>query len=283
MKRIPKDIEQSFFEAKRYEDTGDEYNAIKLYKRIVRKESGWLLPFLRLGFIYKQRGEWKPSLHYYKKAVAISSSAQTAWWDLGIAATALRKRRLARSIWNKFGYDEEEFGLPSPISIRLAYDKKYEILWGRALDPARCLISSIPQPASGFRFRDILLFDQPEKGSHLVGNRRFPVFESLGLYKRSHYRTYSCVIREADKDDVDLLEQLCREADIGFEVWSNATRHYHRSSLLKPEYYHHPHLEEENPEALLIALAARRKKEALGVLASWEIISLKTFDNFKPH
>lgn len=273
-----------FEEALQYDQQGDTYNAVKLYKKLTKLAPQWAPPYQRLAAIYKYRMEWKPALHYTKRSLAIDPAYKPGWWDLGIAATALKKWRIARNVWGKFGKTPTAGWTPDPVSIRLSYGERYEIMWANSLDPARAAIQNIPHPASDRRFRDVVLYDRVVKGYQVIRNKRFPVYEELGLYKRSPYQTYSCRLETSGNDDVNLLGQLCQDADLGFEVWSNAVQQYNTSGKQRVPEYYGPDPSWEVPEAgVIVAIAARREKHVLQVLRSWNVISLATFSNLESY
>lgn len=267
-------------EALQYEAARDHYNAVKLYKHIAKEARNWAAPHIRLGEIYKYRQEWKPALYYNKKAVSLDAGNQMAWWNVGIAATALKKGRLARSVWAKFGYSTDEPSL-RPVSVRLSLQGQFELLWVSRLGPARGFIRNIPHPRSGRRYGDIVLIDGIPQGFHTSDAYRLPVYEELGLLKISHYRTFSCLLQSAERKEVETLRQLCRDENLGFEVWSNASRAFTSQYFgAAPEYYFHNF---EPQSELLVALAAPDQEAALSVLDSWKVISLRTYSDFKVH
>ncbi len=279
------DILKLYEQAKDYDLKGDTYNAVKLYKRVAKMAPEWAPPFVRLGLIYKLRREWKPALHYAKRAVAIDSSLQESWWNLGIAATALKKWRLARNVWSKFGIDTREPDRKMPlISVRLQYKGQFEILWAQRVDPARCLIRNIPHPDSGHRYLDEVLIDGKVSGYNVIRQKRYPVFDELGLFKRSPYHTFSAQLEKARPEDIQQLEKLCREAGLGFEVWSNASRqHNKQASQSLPEYYPKEQISNDLPETTLVAIAARRVRQVVQTLRTWEMISLRSFSMLERH
>ncbi len=261
----------------------DAYNAIKLYKLLVKEDPHWIAPYLRLGHIYKYRCEWKPAFHYTKKALALDSSQRDAWWDFSIAAAALHKWGLARSIWSKFGHQPEAPWRAQPVSIRLRYGSQFELLWADTCDPVRAKIRNIPDPMSDRRFGDIILMDGSVAGYHVVDRRRFPVFAELGLFKRSTYHTYSCLIQVRQNDDIDLLDQLARKANLGFEIWSNAQRTYTAPNRV-PEYHGPgPGSRSDMAGTLHIALAAQREREVLNLLQDWKVICLGSYEKLQRH
>ncbi len=279
-----KEIQQLFEQARAYEQQQDPYNAIKLYKRSVKLAPEWSAAYERLGHIYRDRQEWKPALHYNKKTVSLAPGNQEAWWALGIAATALRKWRIARSVWQKFGVTPKAPRNSGPIAIKLHYAGQFEILWARSLDPVRARILNIPHPASDRAFRDVVLHDGQVNGYNVAGNKRYPIYCELGLFKASHFQTFSCYLQTQDSGDIEMLERLCREQGIGFEVWSNASKAMHQPGRTsKAEYHSADWLQELSEEGVLVALAARRESEVRKVLQSWEVISLKPYNDLERH
>lgn len=265
-----------FEKAQRAEQQGDAYEAVKLYRLLTKQVPNWSEPFFRLARIYKDRQEWKPSFHFHKRTVALDTTNREAWWNLSIAATALKKDRLARSIWTKFGWDRDKQA-SQPYGLQLSYQDAYEILWMHPLDPCRARILSIPHPGSRLRFREVVLYDRQKVGYHVVDNRRIPIYESLGSFKRSPYQTFSCLLHTTDADSIQQLEQLANKAGIGFEIWSNASRAFtpeHRNAF--PEYYSNLH-PDEYIDHCLIALAAIHEAEIQHLINSWQLL---TFDEY---
>ncbi|RMF00477.1 MAG: hypothetical protein D6772_06305, partial [Bacteroidetes bacterium] len=261
----------------------DIYHAVKLYKCVIKLVDHWVAPYLELGRIYQERREWKPAFHYYKKTVMLEPNLREAWWSLAIAATALKKERVARSIWNKFGIRE----MPQTgEGLQLAYNNTFEILWMKAQDPAKGHILSIPHPDSGFRFRDVVLYERKPIGYHVVNQQRIPVYAELGLFKRSPYQTFSCLLHAPGPEQLAKLEKLCFSARLGFEIWSNAARsmvvgnpqafpEYYSRSILPPEQAG----QSDSHEHVLVGLAATHEAEVLHVLDAWEIVTLGSYSD----
>lgn len=283
---IQPDKQQLFEEARRYDEAGDTYNAVKLYKRLIKIDPDWLEPHAALGRIYHERREWKPAYHYLKKTVALQSDLREAWWRIGIAATALKKTRVARSVWAKFGITS----LPkSPEGLRLQYDNTFEILWMMPLDPARAQLLSIPHPASGFRYKEVVLYERKPIGHHIVDRKRIPVYAELGTFKTSPYQTFSCLLHTSAKEAISRLERLCFNSGIGFEVWSNSAR----SMVIDnpqafPEYYGRSFFADQNLDEIpdsssLIAMAAVHEAEVHRVLNDWQIITFGEFSDLRQY
>jgi len=191
---------------------------------VIRIDPEWADPFVALGTIYHRRREWKPAFHYWKKALALDADDREAWWHLGLAAVGLNRMRVARSVWDKFGFGKTSLDKPLALEIRQP-EAGYEIIWMQPLDAGRCRILSIPHPGSGLRYRDTMLYDRrAQTGTNVVAKRRVPIFRSLSRLKRSPYQTFSCLLHTSSEAKIRQLEQLCFDAGLGFEVWSNASR-----------------------------------------------------------
>ncbi len=277
------EIKALFEQALAYDRQGDPYNAIKLYKRLIKLAPDWAPPFARLGMLYKYRREWKPALHYCKKAVVLEPGNQMAWWTIGIAATAQRRWRTAQRVWKKFGFSHRQ-KQGRPISIRLKYGRQFELLWADPIDPARACIANVPHPASGRRFQDLVLYDNVVAGHHVLGARRFPVYDELGVFKASVFHTFSCILHTEAPEDVRQLEKICRKAGLGFENWSNAARlktAAQPGSL--PEYFGPEFWQPADAECVIAAIAAPDEGDVLRVLSTWEVITLQTYSDLERH
>lgn len=282
MSNQPTEQHRALFEqAQQYEAAADPYNAVKLYKLVAREAPQWEQPYLRLGHLYKYRREWKPALYYNKRAVTLEVSNRQAWWDVGLAATAIGKLKQARRVWEKFGWNAQKQQPLKPVSVRLQFQNQFEVLWVQRVSPCLGYIRSIPQPASGRRYGDLVLIDNVVRGYHSSGMYRLPIYDELGLKKCGHYGAFSCTLLQATEEDIKLLQQLCLEQNLGFEVWGNAAQAATvRATGGKPEYCA---FNWDTAPELLIAIAARQEAEALSVLKNWEVISLKSFTGFRAH
>ena len=279
MNRPSPEMNELYQVALEYFQQGDYYHAVKILKKIIRKEPHWAEPFFQLGQIYKHQKDWKGTLYYHKKTVALDSSNQTAWWNLGIAATALGRLRLAKTIWTKFGFTNFQ---KKTICIRFQRDQQFEIVWGIQLDPTRVQLVSIPHPHSDRSYKDLILIDRSIVGHTIANNRRIPVFQELDLLKRSIYTTYTCWLFTTSEKAIQTLQQLCQDAELGFEVWSNAIRF---KSLVKsgnlPEYFSPEMLPlDQSTEGVQIAISSKHKHLVQEVLGQWKIITLESCSDF---
>lgn len=275
------DIQALFEQAEQYDRLGDVYHAVKLYKHIIRLAPDWHPPYARLGEIYKWRQDWKAALYYNKKAISLNVLDQTSWWNVGIAATVLKKPRLAQRVWAKFGYKAYDF---SPVGARIAWGSQFEIVALRPIDPVRGMILSVPHPASERRYQDILLFDRELVGYQVLQKKKLPIYPVLSVLKRSHFHTFSCQLHEVEQKDLLVLENLCREAHLGFENWSNLTHNYVPSSQLTlREYYGADFIPPELSGSIQVAIAATQTRQVEEILFNWQIISLKQWSALVQH
>lgn len=275
-------IEQLYADGLAYEAAGDSYLAIKLFKKIIRLDKHWSPAYARLGAIYKKRSEWKPALYYCKKALALDPAQADTWWALGIAATALKKRGIAKSVWSKFGLDQLKSS--TPVCIRLRYQKQIEILWVRPIDPAKGEIINIPHPDSDRRYRDLIIYDREVIGHNVVNRRRVPILDELSLFKRSGFHTFSCSLHTQSEKHLSRLEKLCAEHGLGFEIWSNTTRQLiPASEQALPEFFSRDLLPNTTGNGCIVAFGAYELVDVQTVLESWRVVSLQTYSQLQRH
>src|SRR5690242_11621848 len=80
-------------------DDGNKDWARRFYRFATYADPGWSVPWYNRGLQAKYQGEWQESLRCNQKAVQLDSTDQDAWWNLGIAATALRDWGEAARAW----------------------------------------------------------------------------------------------------------------------------------------------------------------------------------------
>ena len=269
--------------AKEYYDCNDQYNAIKLYKKVIRLYPHWGEPYLYLGEIYKYRKEWKPAFYYIKKALDFDPNHEKAWWILGIVATALKKWQWAREAWNKLGYrlrkTNKALSLDlGVVPIRLNPTTQAEIVWANRIDPVRATIESIPQPSSGKRYQDLILLDNECSGYRIVNNQRLLVYDELQVLKTSRYNTFSVILETADSKAIHVLDRLCYDINLGFDNWTKATHSIVKCNTKSlPEYHSEDLPLSVESDTYLIAIAALSEREVKNVLKNWAIITLYTY------
>jgi tetratricopeptide (TPR) repeat protein len=211
--------------------TGDYAAAIRHYLEAVRLAPSWSAPWFNLGIAYKHTGDFAGSLRASEKALAIDREAagEGAIWNVGIAATALGDWAKARQAWKAFGIaigDGEGpidmGGVATPI--RLNPRGNAEVVWTLRIDPARARIRSIPLPASGHRYDDLLLHDGAPNGYRKFQGQDVPVFDELTLLEHSSYETRTIALVAPTAEDVDDLIARLREARVPAEDWTGSVR-----------------------------------------------------------
>src|SRR5262249_40245091 len=143
--------------------------AIELYQRAVRTAPAWPAPLYNLGLLFKNERQWQESLDYNRRATTIDPKYQAAWWNLGIAATALGRWDMARRAWRGFGIEVPSGDGPIELPcgygpIRLNPKGDAEVVWAYRIDPARAVLASIPFPESKHGWRDVVLNDGAPTG-----------------------------------------------------------------------------------------------------------------------
>ena len=82
---------------------GDSAAAEAAFLRAAELAPQWSVPWYELGLLCKYQCRWEESWRYNAQATRLDASDQSAWWNLGIAATALRDWGAARAAWGQCG------------------------------------------------------------------------------------------------------------------------------------------------------------------------------------
>lgn len=159
-------------------------------------------------------GRWQESLGCNQKAVALNPDNEAAWWNLGIAATALRDWPEARRAGKKYGVqlDEGNDEVTMPVvtgCVRLNPAAEGEVVWGERIDPARFLILNVPLPESDHRYRDIVLNDGAPSGTGEKNGERVDVFNELEVWEVSEYKTFEVDLEVPSEAAERQLTEIC--------------------------------------------------------------------------
>jgi tetratricopeptide (TPR) repeat protein len=208
-------------------DKGGKGLGEALYTFAARIDAGWSVPWYNLGLHYKNCGRWEESLKSNQRAVQLDPSDKAGWWNLGIAATALKNWPEARRAWKAYGISlssdiDGEVQMPTTTAcVRLNPKVSGEVVWGLRIDPARIIILNVPLPESGYRFRDILLNDGASDGTRIdESGAEVAVFNELGIWQVSEYSTFAAKLHVPDEAAEKCLIEICREHEVGVEDWS---------------------------------------------------------------
>lgn len=203
--------------------------ASRLYRLAHQADPDWATPLYNLGLVYKYDGRWAESLAHNLKAASLNPEDEAAWWNAGIAATALQDWRSARTAWRAYGLDYEEGTEPIPdregwAAVRLNPDDDGEVVWVTRLDPARARIENVPFPASGFCFGDVLLHDGAPAGERVSNGETFPVFNCLGLWRASRVSTWTLEMPGVFHDRIDAIQEALARVVHRAECWTSTVR-----------------------------------------------------------
>lgn len=228
-----------------------------------------------LGLAHKYQRNWVRSLQHNLRAAELASKPdQGSCWNAAIAATALGNWPEARRQWVACGVKidpgeseiEQDFGT---VSLRLNPWGTAETLYANRIDPARAYLMNVPLPASGYRFRDLVLHDGAQTGERQFSGRAVPVFNVLQRLRQSDFMTFAAfVVCPAAEDCNDACDRT--GPGIGLvEDWSGVSYYCLRCSYGAPHDHNHEKrdLEWEPDRSLGIAAQSRLSVERL--LAQW--------------
>lgn len=225
---------------------GDCEAAGRLAREMVKVAGGQFGAWFEAGLYSKARAEWAESAQRNQRAVELFTAedgrtydgVNPAAWNLGIAATALGDWATARRAWSAYGVEgisegsepiDGDYGL---TPIRLNPDRPSlvhqvpmaigdtEVVWCWRRSLAHAVISSVPLPDSGHRFRDVVLHDGEPKGRRRRGDHEVAVFDELALLDESGLQTWQAQVLGAGPDDLTALVDLAGPKDLGVDDWS---------------------------------------------------------------
>lgn len=203
----------------------DRSRALRFYKLASWVEPRWSVPWYNLGFQAKYSSQWEDSLRFNRRAVELNAEDRDAWWNMGIAATALHDWSEARRAWKGCGIDlangDGEVSIP-PLTacVRLDPNGTGEVVWGKRLDPSRIFVLNVPLPESGRRYHDVILNDGAPNGTRDRNGTSVPVFDELEVWQPSSYSTFQVTLNVPNAEAEEKLVDLCEARQVGLEDWS---------------------------------------------------------------
>jgi len=235
--------------------------------------SSWEAHF-GLGVTAKWLCDWNESIQASRRAAKLREDFEGAWWNIGIAATALGFWREDCEAWNKAGVKLEISDAPlamklGRVPIRLKTTNN-EVVWCDRLDPARAKIISVPTADSLHRCGDLLLTDGEPSGSRWNGDCDVPVFNELQILQASNLGLFTVLVEHASNVDIDALVQL-RSDELKIEDWSTIRRLCRQCSEGRPHDHHDQNhrLSSEIQPTRQIAFAAASEESVRKTLAAW--------------
>src|SRR6516162_10568124 len=110
-----------------------------LYRLSSTFAPNWSAPWYNRGLIAKFERRWADSIAFNARATRLNPDNPAAWWNLGIAATAIGEWGKAREAWRHHGVElPAGEGRPDmdlgPVPIRICPEENGEVVWCRRLD-----------------------------------------------------------------------------------------------------------------------------------------------------
>jgi tetratricopeptide (TPR) repeat protein len=257
---------------------GRTADALAEYEHACRLDPQWSVPFYNIGLIHKYAGRWELSLQQNQYAIERNPSDTDACWNLGIAATALKRWDVARRAWRGAGINIPDGTGPidfpcgrTPVRLNPATDG--EVVWCDRLDPVRALIRNIPLPESGFRFHDVVLHDGAANGYRKLGDRECPVFDCLLLLEPSAFTTYVALIQPGDQHNWDAamtrLSDHALDRKMTAEDWTSSVAFICQACSTGRPHEQHEHVPAANEGPHRVAIAAPDEHHARTLIAEW--------------
>ncbi|MFI2564966.1 tetratricopeptide repeat protein [Paenarthrobacter sp. NPDC018779] len=242
-KRAPRQVWSEWQAAN---EANDAESAERFASELIDVAPEVFFSWFEAGLLSKARRKWAESAERNRRALALFTEteaaefggASPAAWNLGIAATALGDWATARAAWAAYGlagFDNEtgpiddNYGV-TPVRINpdraslphqlLPVVGETEVVWCRRRSPAHAVITSVPMPESGHRFRDILLHDGEPQGTRLNEGREVSVFNELERLEASEIPTWQAQITGAGRDDLQVLADTLGRRGLGLDEWS---------------------------------------------------------------
>lgn len=209
----------------------DRPGAEKSYRAALQLDPELKEAWFDLGLICKWERRWQEAFDCNLRAAELEGAKadEPAWWNLGIAATALRDWQVARRAWRAYrlkipdgeGPIEGDFGV---APVRLNRDDAAEVVWGHRIDPARIRLSSIPFPQSGHRWADVVLHDGVPNGYREFNGQSRAVFDELMRWEPSEVSTIQVSVSADEIQAVDELLEAVHVAGYAGEDWTRNVR-----------------------------------------------------------
>jgi hypothetical protein len=253
-------------------ERGDRAAAERAYREAIAADPEWSVPYYNLGLLCKYASRWEESAAMNARAAELSPEDEAAWWNLGIAATALGQWREARRAWRACGVTVDDGDDPPVFNwgqtpIRLDAAGAAEVVWARRLDPARARILSVPLPTAAQRWGDIVLNDGAPDGERVVDGRTYHVFNALALLEPSRFETFVVELATLPDGAIGVLETIAEEQGGAAEHWGEATRILCKDCSRGVVHDHHEG--DESPAHPHCGLAALDAAQAETILSRW--------------
>lgn len=244
------------------------------YNSASRLSPSWAVPWFNQGLMAKFAHRWQESFRFTVRATELDPNFKPAWWNLGIAATAIGNWTVARSAWTQYGVTIPAGDGPlemalGGIPIRIDPNGAPEVVWCERLDPARARIVSIPFPESRHACGDVLLTDGEPRGHREHAGKQVSVFNELEVLITSKLSTYSATLNAPDEDAIRSLFSMGEIHDITIEDWSTVDLLCRACSEGLPQSHSSESPTSEWKTKRLIGFAATNSDQVDRLLAEW--------------
>ncbi|MBS0266901.1 MAG: tetratricopeptide repeat protein [Planctomycetes bacterium] len=256
-----------------FQDRGWFRAAGTAYSWATSLQRDWSLPWYNRGLLAKFERRWAESLEYNQRATDLDPQNEPAWWNLGIAATALGDWATARRAWAGFGIKVPEGEGPldmalGPVPIRVSPHSRPEVVWAERLDPARARINSVPLPECERGYRDLLLHDGEPRGKRRLQGQELSVFDEIEVLEPGGYQTYGVQVVCPGLDDYADLGTRADQAGVGLDDWSSIVALCQHCSEGTPHEHTSPTAESWQSD-LQIGLAVHNESQARALIDGW--------------
>ncbi|HMG44540.1 MAG TPA: tetratricopeptide repeat protein [Acidimicrobiales bacterium] len=199
------------------------------YRKALRLDPSSHVAWFDLGLVCKWTQRWEEAFDCNLRATELIGEKrdEPAWWNLGIAATALHRWPAARRAWRVYGVDLPDGDGPIEADLgraALRLNPTAEVVWGHRIDPARIRVACIPTPESGHRWGDVVLHDGEPRGRRAFDEGLRPVFDELARWAPSDVPTIQASVSAGRVAEVDELVTRLVEAGHEAEDWTRTLR-----------------------------------------------------------
>jgi len=256
------------------EDRGWPDEAEKAYLKAAKIAPDWSAPLFNLGLLFKRARRWRESLDFNLRATKVDSSDEGAWWNLGIAATALSDWDTARYAWQGYGLDLPHGKGPIELNmgltpIRISPESKPEVVWCRRISPAQARIESVPFPESERRHWDLVLHDGAPNGYRNLNGKQVPVFDEIELQQSSSFSTYFMTAKVSGPDSLKSLIDLAEDKGLVVEDWTGNIEVLCEKCSTGVPHKHHLRVADEWKSERNIGIAAKSPEQVQMLLDQW--------------
>jgi hypothetical protein len=199
-----------------------------LVEASAKRQPGDMSARFNLGIVQKHERRWAECRESFELVLRVQPSP-AAHWNLGIACTALRDPSAARAAWQALGMavppGEGDFAAPGetrPVRLPTAEDapRRWEVVWGVQLCPARVALTGMPRFGGPAGFGDVVLVDGVPVGEVRGAHENTPILAFLDVFERKPGTLYRLAGPDAPRDAVTALVDDLRARGFAVADWT---------------------------------------------------------------